>query len=81
METLLLLTDASGRILSRIYNPAYMAKLQVNVQDTVATASDVYISCSLANLFITLTGLLTSEGISELFGRGLAAYPFQISEL
>ena len=79
-EDLLQSVDATGRILTKIYQPAKIADLQIVIQNNIVLASDLYVTCALANFFYTLTGLFTTEGISELQGRVIAAWPFQFRD-
>ena len=79
VETLLFQLDTNGRIIRKLYIPQYMSELQLNVQDIIASGSSAYVTCYLSKLFITLTAILTTEGISEFVSRVFTNYPFDIS--
>lgn len=79
-EDLLQSLDSTGRIITKLYNPANLAELQIVLQNNIVLGSDLYVTCALPNFFNTLTGLFTTEGISELQGRVIAAWPFQLRD-
>ena len=66
-------------ILKEIYIPSRLADLQIQSQDIVAVSSNMYVLCGVDALIHHMSTLFTTEGISALIGRTLAAYPFQIT--
>jgi len=80
MENLLVSIDSSGKILRKLYIPENLANLQIEFQNGIVLSSDMYVTCALSSFFYTLTGLFTSEGLTELQGRAISAYPFQFRD-
>lgn len=76
-ESMIIATDTASDIFAKIYISAYWAEAQIQVQDSIAILSGVYIDCSLDKIFNTVSHLASSEGIAEVTGRVTGALPFQ----
>ena len=79
VEDLIISVDTTTDILRKIYIPAYVPELQVLIQDSVSVGAAFYIDCNLDQLFLTVSHLISTEGVSELTGRVAGALPFEIS--
>ena len=78
-ESFIIAVDTGSDILRKIYIPAFWAEAQVTSQDFITLIAGVYVDCNLTQAFNTATELFTSEGISQLSGRVIGAWPFEIS--
>merc|ERR1712110_976026 len=79
-ESLIIAIDTGSDILKKMYIPAFWAEAQVTSQDFISIIAGVYVDCNLDKAFNTATELFTSEGLSQLSGRVLGAWPFEISQ-
>ena len=80
MESLVIALDTSSDLLKKVYIPAYLAEIQVNVQDTSIILAASYVDCDLDKLFNAVSHLVSTEGVTELVSRLAAAYFFEISD-
>ena len=71
--------DTSTDIFAKLYIPAFWAEGQVQLQDLVSVSSGVFVNCNIDKMLGTLTHLITVEGVSELAGRAVGAWPFELS--
>ena len=78
LESFIISLDTSSDIMKKMYIPAFWAEAQVQSQDLFAITSMLYVDCALSKMFTTVSHLFSSEGVSELSGRMLGAYPFEI---
>ena len=78
VESLIIATDTGTDILAKIYIPAYVAELQVSVQDFTNIVAGFFIECDFDKLFVTATHLATFEGLGELAARLAGAYPYEV---
>lgn len=65
--------------MKKIYIPAYVPELQVLVQDATSVIAAFYIDCNLDAFFLTVSHVVSSEGISEMTGRVAGALPFEMN--
>lgn len=65
----------------KIYLPWVWPLLQAVIQDIIAGGSAVIYDCDANKLFLTLTHLITTEGLSELGARAAGAAPFELYQL
>ena len=79
LESFIISWDTSSDILKKMYIPAFWAEAQVQTQDLISISSVLYVDCALSQMFNTITHLASTEGVSELTGRVVGAYPFEIS--
>ncbi len=49
------------------------------MQDLVSVTSGVFMNCNIDKMLGTMTHLITVEGLSELGGRAVGAWPFELS--
>ncbi len=78
LESFIISLDTSSDIMKKLYIPAFWAEAQVQTQDLFAITSMLYVDCALSKMFTTISHLFSSEGVSELSGRVMGAYPFEI---
>jgi len=71
--------DTTTDIFAKLYIPAFWSEGQVQMQDLVSVTSAVFVDCNIDKMFGTMSHLATVEGLSELGGRSLGAWPYEIS--
>ena len=79
IQSLVIAYDTSTDILKKIYIPAYLPEVQIQLQDTIAISSGFYVDCSIDKFFYTVIHLASQEGVTEISGRVAGAYFFEIS--
>ena len=79
-ESVIISLDTGSDVLKKIYIPAYLPELQVQIQDFIAISAAFYVDCSIDKFFNTVTHLASSEGLSELGGRLAGAFMFEIKK-
>lgn len=72
--------DTGTDILRKIYLPAYWSEGQVQLQDTIAISSGIYVDCNADKALNTITHLISTEGVSELGGRLAGAAAFELKD-
>jgi len=77
VEGLLIATDNSLHIISKLIYPWYLAEVQLVVQDLVALNAGFYSDCDANKFFNTMTQLISAEGVSEISARASGAYFFE----
>ena len=77
-ESFIISLDTGSDIFAKMYIPAYWAEAQVQGQDLTAITSALYVDCNVDKFFNTVTHLASSEGVSELGGRIVGAWLFEI---
>lgn len=80
LESFIIASDTSSDIFKKLYIPAFWAEGQVQTQDLMAISSMLYVDCKMSKAFTTISHIFSSEGVSELGGRVMGAYPFEISD-
>ena len=79
-ESLIVAADTSTDILKKIYIPAYLPEIQIQLQDSIALTAGFYVDCSVDKFFNQIIHLASQEGITEISGRVAGAYLFEISD-
>ena len=80
MESLIISLDTGTDVIKKMYIPAFWAEAQVQAQDFLSILAATYITCNLDKLFNTATALFTTEGMSQVSGRVLGAWPFEMTQ-
>lgn len=78
-EDMIISLDTGNDVIKKLYIPAYWAEFQVQVQDLVAITAATYVDCSIDKVFLTVSQLASSEGVSTVSARVAGALPFEIS--
>lgn len=80
LESFIIASDTSSDIMKKLYIPAFWAEAQVQTQDLMAISSMLYVDCKMSKAFTTISHIFSTEGVSELSGRVVGAYPFEIRD-
>ena len=81
IESSFLSWDTFGVIFGKAYMPWYWSQVQYILQDTIVLNANLYSVCDIDKALVTMTSLITVEGLSELGSRAVGAIFFEYSDL
>lgn len=77
IESLLLASQNAISLMPKVILPWYSSEVQLVTQDFIALNAGWYTDCEVSKFFNTMTGLASSEGLSEMGARGSGSYMFE----
>lgn len=73
--------DTLAGIVVHLYEPWYWSDFIVTIQDLIALTSNVYSSCNMDKLLLTITRLISIEGVTAIIGRASGMIYFEFKDL